>query len=96
MLEIESNPKYSDEIQAFAAGIVEGSLSWKHIHWHWKNTVEKICEVHESFCEEVRQFLRNNTRNIRKKAIENDKTDPFWHQVCKKLYHLIQRRTFSI
>ncbi len=82
ILELESNEKYLDKIQAFAAGMLEGTLSWLHIYWHWTNTIEQPCIHKEQFCDNIRNFLLNNTANIRKKAERNDKIDPFWHQVA--------------
>lgn len=38
-LEIETNGEYPNWVQAFAAGIVEGALTWQIIHWQWQNTI---------------------------------------------------------
>lgn len=34
-MEIESNPSYPDHVQAYSAGILEGSLLWKSIYLQW-------------------------------------------------------------
>lgn len=34
-MEIESNAHYPDRVQAFAAGALEGALTWKTIYNHW-------------------------------------------------------------
>lgn len=34
-IEIETNPVYSDRIQATGAGILEGALTWKSIYYQW-------------------------------------------------------------
>lgn len=34
-MEIETNPSYSDQVQASSAGILEGSLLWKSIYLQW-------------------------------------------------------------
>lgn len=34
-MEIESSHLYSDRVQAFSAGILEGSLLWKSIYQQW-------------------------------------------------------------
>lgn len=80
-MEIETNGAYSDAEQAYAAGILEGSLSWQHIYWQWKNTIKHLCADKNEFCDEMRSFLEHNTATIRKKARANDRYDPFWHQV---------------
>lgn len=46
-MEIESNPTYSDHVQAFSAGILEGSLLWKSIYQQWMRCVRKMSPFHE-------------------------------------------------
>lgn len=40
-LEIETQATYPDRIQAYAAGILEGALTWSYIHSHWSKYVLK-------------------------------------------------------
>lgn len=56
-------------------------MSWKYIYWQWTNTIEQPCIQNEEFCQEFREFLKNNTVFVKAVATEKDKTDPFWHQV---------------
>ncbi|XP_022187919.2 putative phospholipase B-like lamina ancestor [Nilaparvata lugens] len=81
VLEIETQPSYPDHVQAHAAGLLEGSLSWQLIYWHWQNTVDSACEGREKFCDEITDFLEDNRDFIREKARLYDNEDPFWHQV---------------
>lgn len=81
VLEIETQAAYPDWVQTHAAGLLEGSLSWQLIYWHWQNTIENTCDGREDFCEQVEDFLENNTAIIRDKATEMAGEDPFWHQV---------------
>ncbi|KAL1140269.1 hypothetical protein AAG570_000201 [Ranatra chinensis] len=80
-LEIETQDKYPDWVQAHSAGLLEGSLCWQVIYWHWQNTIGYICQEKKSYCDQIRQFIRENTQYIKKYASEKDSTDPFWHQV---------------
>lgn len=34
-MEIESNPNFTDQVQAFSAGLLEGSLLWNSIYRQW-------------------------------------------------------------
>lgn len=80
-MEIETAELYPDTVQVHAAGLLEGSLSWQLIYYHWKNTVENFCEDKQDFCEQARIILDQNTANVREKAKALDSLDPFWHQV---------------
>lgn len=80
-MEIETQGGYRDSVQAHAAGLLEGSLSWQLIYYHWKNTIERTCEQRQDFCEQVRIILDQNTANMREQARTLDHADPFWHQV---------------
>merc|ERR1712226_263403 len=42
-IEIQTDPKFPDKIQAFAAGYLEGYLSADLIYLFWRNTVENTC-----------------------------------------------------
>ncbi|XP_063216558.1 putative phospholipase B-like lamina ancestor [Bacillus rossius redtenbacheri] len=80
-LEVETHPDYPDWVQAYAAGLLEGSLSWQLVHWHRHNTVRDTCERREQLCDEVRRFVVHNREWARAKAKRNMHKDPFWHQV---------------
>lgn len=81
VIEIETSAKYPDAVQAYAAGFLEGSLTWQLIHHHWHNTVHSICENRETECQKLKQYLRDNAANIRERAQLLQSTDPFWHMV---------------
>lgn len=80
-LDIESNQDSPDWHQAFAAGALEGGLSWQLIYWHWYNTVRFSCDGRENFCSNVRSFLQENWEWMSHTAKEQESIDPFWHQV---------------
>lgn len=81
ILEIQSEADSPDWRQAYAAGFLEGSLSWQMIHWHWSNLVRDTCEDREKYCERVRDFLEENMRWVKDTAEQRKTTEPFWHQV---------------
>lgn len=80
-IEIETSSKYPDTVQAYAAGLLEGSLTWQLIHHHWHNTVRVVCEEKVAECRKLTRYLRENTITIRQRAELLENTDPFWHMV---------------
>ncbi|XP_076290087.1 phospholipase B domain containing lamina ancestor [Lasioglossum baleicum] len=80
-IEIETSSKYPDTVQAYAAGLLEGSLTWQLIHHHWHNTVRVVCEEKVAECQMLTRYLRENTITIRQRAELLETTDPFWHMV---------------
>ncbi|CAG5089411.1 Similar to lama: Putative phospholipase B-like lamina ancestor (Drosophila melanogaster) [Cotesia congregata] len=82
ILEIETSPSFPDEIQAYSAGLLEGSLTWLLIHLHWYNTIATVCvEDRKAICDVVRQQLRDNSEVARGHAKLLGAEDPFWHMV---------------
>lgn len=80
-IEIETSSKYPDTVQAYAAGLLEGSLTWQLIHHHWYNTIRPECEAKPVECQRLTRYLRDNTAIIRERAELMESTDPFWHMV---------------
>lgn len=68
-------------MQAYAAGLLEGSLTWQIIHHHWYNTVNVVCEKWAYECQKLMQFLHENTIIVRERAERLAPMDPFWHMV---------------
>lgn len=81
IIEIETSSKYPDAVQAYAAGLLEGSLTWQLIHHHWHNTINVVCEKWINDCKKLMQFLRENTAIVRERAELLAVTDPFWYMV---------------
>lgn len=80
-VEIETTPSYPDAVQAYAAGLLEGSLTWQLIHHHWNNTIGAACKNHGDVCNKIRMTLENNAEIIRNRADVLAAQDPFWHMV---------------
>ncbi|XP_050666133.1 putative phospholipase B-like lamina ancestor [Leptidea sinapis] len=83
LLEIETNGTYPDEVQAYAAGIVEGALTWYLIHIHLENTIRAKCEDRpiERQCDKLRDHLDRSANIWKTYAADRSSTDPFWHHV---------------
>ncbi|RVE52127.1 hypothetical protein evm_003200 [Chilo suppressalis] len=88
LLEVETNPLFPDEIQAYAAGIVEGALTWSLIHNHLENTIRERCDGTslEKQCNKLRDALDKSVDIWKSHADERGSVDPFWHQVS--LYYI--------
>lgn len=82
---METDGSYPDEIQAYAAGIVEGALTWLLIHTHLENTIHANCENQpiEKQCDRLRDALDRSANIWKTYASEKEQVDPFWHQVGK-------------
>lgn len=85
-VEIETSENYPDSVQAHAAGLLEGSLTWQLIHHHWHNTIATACTKDELACEVIRQKIRANALRIKNQAHELETQDPFWHML--KLFYV--------
>lgn len=82
IIEIETSVKYPDTVQAYAAGLLEGSLTWQLIHHHWYNTINVICDKNPVECRKSRRYLRENAAIIRERSDLLESKDSFWHMVC--------------
>ena len=74
-------------MQAYAAGLLEGSLTWQVIHHHWHNTIGSLCGSSSHIqqrCLTIRRKLRDNAAVIRKRADLLATEDPFWHMVINQ------------
>lgn len=84
-LEVESQPDYPDSIQAFAAGMLEGALSWHNIYLHWSNTINAECtrdDQSEEFCDWLRRIITTNVETVKKMADMKSKHDHYWYQIA--------------
>ncbi|KAL4707828.1 hypothetical protein ACJJTC_001774 [Scirpophaga incertulas] len=88
LLEVETDASYPDEIQAYAAGIVEGALTWSLIHNHLENTIRARCERTpiKKQCNKLQDALDKSVDVWKTHAAENSGVNPFWHQVS--LYYI--------
>lgn len=82
LLEVETNGAYNDENQSYAAGIVEGALTWSLIHTHLENTIRRRCqdEALEKQCLTLKDYFEKSV-NKWKNYAESANEDPYWHHV---------------
>lgn len=81
ILEIETFDSFADEVQAYAAGILEGRLVHLQISYHIQNTVADICVNHTDFCKRLHRYLNRNLEWIRSQVLENPQSNIYWRQV---------------
>uniref|UniRef100_A0A182NIL0 Phospholipase B-like n=1 Tax=Anopheles dirus TaxID=7168 RepID=A0A182NIL0_9DIPT len=84
-LELESQSSYTDAVQAYAAGIMEGALTWHNIYMHWSNTIDAVCskdEESEEFCDWLRGLITTNVDTVKKMADMKGKHDFYWYQIA--------------
>ncbi|XP_053609309.1 putative phospholipase B-like lamina ancestor isoform X2 [Plodia interpunctella] len=88
LLEVETEGSYPDEIQAYAAGIVEGALTWSLIHKHLENTIRAKCDGTplEKQCNKLKDTLDKSVDKWKSYAADRSSTDPLWHQIS--LYYI--------
>lgn len=83
-LEIETQTGYADHNQAYAAGILEGTLTWMSIYAQWKNTIQSFCERDDTtakFCTWLRAIIERNHDNIMSIAKEKHSKSQYQHQI---------------
>lgn len=85
-MEIESNPNYSDTVQAVSSGILEGSLLWKSIYEQWTKAIDEPCSADENserFCEWLRSTVSENYQSVKTRIDNklNGQIDSYWYQI---------------
>ena len=71
-----------EEIQAYAAGVLEGSLSKLQIYYHFRNTVEGMCNPDpgtKAYCKRLYKYLKTNMDWIRSQVLTQK--DNYWKMV---------------
>nr|XP_005336896.1 putative phospholipase B-like 2 [Ictidomys tridecemlineatus] len=89
-LELGTSGSYNDSLQAYAAGVVEASVSEELIYMHWMNTVVNYCgpfEYEVGYCEKLKHFLEANLEWMQRE-MQWDQDSGYWHQVRLTLLQL--------
>lgn len=81
VFEVETFSKYKPEIQAYAAGLAEGILTKQLIYFHFRNTIENMCNGSRDYCKRLYQYLSKNLNWIRKTATSKPISDLYWRHV---------------
>ncbi|XP_054163965.1 putative phospholipase B-like 2 [Oppia nitens] len=78
-LELKTSNRFTDNVQSYMGGVVEGYITGQLIHYNYRNTYENICK-NKKFCELLKKFVENNNQfidtMIKKKSDSN-----YWHQI---------------
>ncbi|XP_055963141.1 putative phospholipase B-like 2 [Sorex fumeus] len=83
LLEVHTNGRFNDSLQAYAAGVVEASVSQELIYMHWMNTVVNYCgpfEYEVDYCEKLKRFLDINLVWMQE-MMNLQEASVYWHQV---------------
>ena len=88
ILEVETFPGFSPEMQAYAAGLVEGQLTKVQIFTHFKNTAATLCKNATEYCKRLYRYLSEHLDWVRKTAIQQPEEDLYWRQVNLTFYQL--------
>ncbi|VDM75715.1 unnamed protein product [Strongylus vulgaris] len=85
-LEVETYSKFNPELQAYAAGYLEGVLSRQVLRYHIQNAVEDYCKNFTQYCERMTSFLTENQKYIKEKINATPRDDVYWSAV-NRTYH---------
>uniref|UniRef100_A0A914MCB9 Phospholipase B-like n=1 Tax=Meloidogyne incognita TaxID=6306 RepID=A0A914MCB9_MELIC len=81
ILEVETFPNFPVEMQAYAAGLVEGLLTKVQIYYHYLNTVSQLCKNAKEYCLKLFNYLKLNLEWIESQVMSNPPTDLYWRHV---------------
>jgi hypothetical protein len=81
-LEVHTNAEYSDTLQSYYAGFIEGYLTHELISMHWNNKLSKYFDDDDEFRLKLKNFVETNVSFIKSQINEFRKTDPYWHNVA--------------
>jgi len=81
-LDVKTSSSYTDEQQAFAAGMAEASHSSDLIHSHWMNKVQGYCTIPLStYCTSLHKFLQTNLNWMNQQIKAYSNISGYWHMV---------------
>lgn len=82
-LRVVTNGHYSDEDQAYAAGLLEGRATCRLMQYRWVNVIGDLCKGHEDdkACLQLWRYLHTNKNWMEKLSRYYARNDSYWHQV---------------
>nr|XP_054928986.1 putative phospholipase B-like 2 [Dermacentor andersoni] len=80
-LQVESNERVPDELQAYAAGTLEAHLTRERMEQHWTNLFSGYCDNQAEYCRRLEDFSMQNIEYTRKQQHERRDSDPFWNML---------------
>ncbi|KAI1900523.1 hypothetical protein AGOR_G00050810 [Albula goreensis] len=89
-LEVKTNGKYNDSLQAYAAGAVEAAVSSQLIYKHWMNTMMGYCgpfKYEIGYCQRLRNYILANLQWM-EQQMNKDEDLEYWYQIRLALLQL--------
>ncbi|XP_061458352.1 putative phospholipase B-like 2 [Rhineura floridana] len=90
-LELITNDKFNDSIQAYAAGLAEAAVSQQLIYMHWMNTKVGYCgplmAQTTDYCQKLKNYIESNLAWM-EQQMEAAEDSAYWHQVRLALLQL--------
>ncbi|XP_049267446.1 putative phospholipase B-like 2, partial [Rhipicephalus sanguineus] len=80
-LQVESNERVPDDIQAYAAGALEAHLTRRRLQQHWTNLFADYCENQAEYCRKLEQFFLQNIKYTLEQGHQRRHDDSFWNMV---------------
>ncbi|XP_039188557.1 putative phospholipase B-like 2 [Crotalus tigris] len=90
-LELTTNEKYNDSIQAYAAGVAEATVSAQLVYMHWMNTMVSYCgpfTYQTNYCQKLKNYLEANLNWMEEQIEEAGMDSVYWYQVRLVLLQL--------
>ena len=81
-LNVETKVEFSDEKQAYAAGLLEGYLTGFYIVEQYKEFYgNDICKSSPDTCVWLKERIKSNRDWVKEQGRLNSNNDPYWHQI---------------
>ncbi|KAI6191797.1 putative phospholipase B-like 2 [Aphelenchoides bicaudatus] len=87
-LEVETFVGNDEDLQAYSAGYLEGTLSKNVIEYHLQNTYYTYCDGFKAYCRRLGSYLRKNFDYIKRKVESAPKDDVYWQAVRRAFFQL--------
>uniref|UniRef100_A0A8C5RLJ3 Phospholipase B-like n=1 Tax=Laticauda laticaudata TaxID=8630 RepID=A0A8C5RLJ3_LATLA len=90
-LELTTNEKYNDSIQAYAAGVAEAAVSEQLVYMHWMNTVVSYCgpfTYQTDYCQKLKNYIEANLNWMEEQMEQAGMDSVYWYQVRLVLLQL--------
>ncbi|KAJ7309616.1 hypothetical protein JRQ81_007670 [Phrynocephalus forsythii] len=89
-LELATNEKYNDSLQAYAAGLAEATVSQQLMYMHWMNTMVDYCgpfKFQTEYCQKLKNYIETNLAWMEQQMEAGERSE-YWYQVRLALLQL--------
>uniref|UniRef100_A0A7E4VT70 Phospholipase B-like n=1 Tax=Panagrellus redivivus TaxID=6233 RepID=A0A7E4VT70_PANRE len=87
-LEIETRAEYDTDLQAYAAGVLEGALTKNVLSYHISNTVLDYCTGFKGYCKRLTKYLTEHLKYVKNKIDTAPRDDPYWQSIRRSYLQL--------